>query len=202
EKALVEWGAAVKPELLRVARSGPVAIRARALRALGRIGGADLEPELEPMLKDPEPAVRTQAAAALGEVAGERAVERMAPLLGAALALMLSGAAGAGPAFEGANQTAPAPSASPAPAPATPAACAPAITPPDESRAEEEDEGEPPLKVPRRSEEAPIASFKSLPKEYDLLQQAKLDKATGKLVVDRDGKPAALTIDPGLQDQL
>ncbi len=81
EKALVEWGAAVKPELLRVARSGPVPIRARALRALGRIGGADLEAELESMLRDPEPAVRTQAAAALGEVAGERAVERLAALL-------------------------------------------------------------------------------------------------------------------------
>lgn len=81
EKALVEWGAAVKPDLLRAARSGGLAVRARAIRALGKIGGADLEPELESMLKDPEPAVRTQAAAALGEIAGERAVERLAPLL-------------------------------------------------------------------------------------------------------------------------
>ncbi|HVE85236.1 MAG TPA: HEAT repeat domain-containing protein [Myxococcales bacterium] len=81
EKALVEWGAAVKPELLAAARSGPVAIRARAVRALGKIGGADLEPELEAMLKDPQPAIRTQAGAALGEVAGERAVEKLAPLL-------------------------------------------------------------------------------------------------------------------------
>jgi len=81
EKALVEWGAAVKPELLRAARSGTVAVRARALRALGHIGGADLEPELESMLRDPEPAIRTQAAAALGKVAGERAVERLAALL-------------------------------------------------------------------------------------------------------------------------
>jgi len=40
EKALVEWGAAVKPELLRAARAGPVAVRARAIRALGKIRGA------------------------------------------------------------------------------------------------------------------------------------------------------------------
>jgi cell division protein FtsI/penicillin-binding protein 2 len=70
------------------------------------------------------------------------------------------------------------------------------------SRPEEQDETEPPLKVPKRSDEAPIASYKSLPKEYDLLQQAKLDKATGKLMIDRDGTPAPLTIDPTLQDQL
>lgn len=81
EKALVEWGAAVKPDLLRAARSGPLPVRARAIRALGKIGGADLEPELEAMLREPEPAVRGQAAAALGQVAGERAVERIAPLL-------------------------------------------------------------------------------------------------------------------------
>ena len=81
EKALVEWGAPVKPELLRAARAGPVAVRARAIRALGKIRGDDLEPDLEAMLRDPEPAVRGQAAAALAEVAGERAVERVAPLL-------------------------------------------------------------------------------------------------------------------------
>jgi HEAT repeat protein len=81
EKALVEWGAPVKPELLRAARSGTVAVRARAIRALGHISGADLEPELEPMLKDPEPAIRTQAASALGRIAGERAVDRLASLL-------------------------------------------------------------------------------------------------------------------------
>jgi len=81
EKALVAWGEAVKPELLGAARSGPLPVRARAIRALGKIGGADLEAELAAMLQAPEPAVRAQAAAALGEVAGERAVERLAPLL-------------------------------------------------------------------------------------------------------------------------
>jgi hypothetical protein len=81
EKALVAWGPPVKPELLRAARAGPLGVRARAIRALGRIGGADLEPELEAMLSDPEPAVRTQAAAALCAVARERAVGRVAGLL-------------------------------------------------------------------------------------------------------------------------
>lgn len=81
EKALARWGPEVKPELLRAARSGPVAVRARAIRALGRVGGEDLDPELEAMLADPEPAVRTQAAAALCAVARERAVDRVARLL-------------------------------------------------------------------------------------------------------------------------
>ena len=91
----------------------------------------------------------------------------------------------------------------PAPAPQDPAQCTPApAVAAEEELAEAQDEAEPPLKVPRRSDEAPIATYKPLPKEYDLVQRAKLDKASGKLVVDRDGKPAALTIDPGLQDAL
>jgi len=91
----------------------------------------------------------------------------------------------------------------PTPAPDAPPVCAPAApAPAEDASVSEEDDADPPLKVPKRSDEAPIASFKSIPKEYDLLQKAKLDKATGKLMLERDGKPAPLTIDPVLQDQL
>ncbi|HVE85235.1 MAG TPA: penicillin-binding transpeptidase domain-containing protein [Myxococcales bacterium] len=86
--------------------------------------------------------------------------------------------------------------------PEAPPVCTQAPAEEAPAAAADPDETEPPLKVPRRSDEAPIASYKSLPKEYDLLLRAKPDKATGRWVVDRDGKPAALTIDPALQEQL
>lgn len=81
EKALVEWGAPAKPALLEVATSGPEALRPRAIRALGRIGGPDLEAPLRALLTHPAPAVRSQAAAALAACIGERAIEAIAPLL-------------------------------------------------------------------------------------------------------------------------
>jgi HEAT repeat protein len=83
EKAVVEWGAPAKPELLSAAKSEavPVPVRARALRALGKIGGADLEAPLAALLASPAPAVRTQAAAAFAQIAQERSFDMLRPLL-------------------------------------------------------------------------------------------------------------------------
>lgn len=81
EKALVEWGAPAKPALLEAVMNGPDAIRPRALRALGRIGGEDLEEPLKRLLSHPMPALRTQAAVALASAIGPRAIEIIAPLL-------------------------------------------------------------------------------------------------------------------------
>ncbi|HME91734.1 MAG TPA: HEAT repeat domain-containing protein [Myxococcaceae bacterium] len=81
EKALVDWGEPVKSALLQSVKTGSEAVRARALRALGKIGGEDLEPSLRAMLADPLPSIRGQAAAALGAAIGPRAVEIIAPLL-------------------------------------------------------------------------------------------------------------------------
>src|SRR5258708_17456770 len=80
EKALVEWGQPVKSALLDAAQAGPQAVRARALPALGRIGGEDLDPALRPLLGDPLASIRGQAAAALGTAIGERALRAIAPL--------------------------------------------------------------------------------------------------------------------------
>src|SRR5262249_56992095 len=81
EKAMVDWGEPVKSALLQSVKPGSEAVRARALRALGKIGGEDLEPSLRAMLADPLPSIRGQAAAALGAAIGPRAVEIIAPLL-------------------------------------------------------------------------------------------------------------------------
>ncbi len=81
EKALVLWGEAVRGALLEASLRGPAQIRPRALRALGKIGGADLEQPLRSLLRDPIPAVRTQAAAALAQIGAAQAVELIAPLL-------------------------------------------------------------------------------------------------------------------------
>ncbi len=81
EKALVAWGEPVKPALIELAVNGPDAVRPRALRALGRIGGAELQGPLSPLLRDRHPAVRTQAAAALASALGEAAIGLIAPLL-------------------------------------------------------------------------------------------------------------------------
>jgi HEAT repeat protein len=81
EKALVEWGEPAKAALLEAAQRGPEAVRARAVRALGRMGGADLEGPLRALIADPSPGVRTQAAAGLAEVLGAGAVEVLRPLL-------------------------------------------------------------------------------------------------------------------------
>ena len=81
EKALVDWGEPVKPALLESAQAGGEAVRARALRALGKIGGEDLESSFTVMLADPLPSIRGQAAAALAMAIGQRAVEIIAPLL-------------------------------------------------------------------------------------------------------------------------
>jgi HEAT repeat protein len=81
EKALVEWGEPVKPALRDAASSGDEAVRARALRALGRIGGRELKSFFEGLLKHSLPSVRTQAASALAQVAGEEAIPLLVPLL-------------------------------------------------------------------------------------------------------------------------
>jgi HEAT repeat protein len=81
EKALVSWGEDAKGALFQVGLQGPVDVRPRALRALGRIGGGDLEQPLRALISDPVPAVRTQAAVALAQIGGARAVEVIAPLL-------------------------------------------------------------------------------------------------------------------------
>ena len=67
--------------LLDAAKAGPEAVRARALRALGKIGGEDLDAALRSFLVDPLASIRGQAAAALGMAIGERAIEVIAPLL-------------------------------------------------------------------------------------------------------------------------
>jgi HEAT repeat protein len=81
EKALVEWGAPAVPRLLEAAQAGTDSVRSRAIRALGRIGGAVLEAPLRQWLGDPSSAVRTQAAVALTRVIGAPAVDAVAPLL-------------------------------------------------------------------------------------------------------------------------
>lgn len=81
EKALVEWGSPVKAALLDAARTGTEQVRARALRALGGIGGEELVPALQELLPDPHPSVRTQAAVALASILGVRAVDLISPLL-------------------------------------------------------------------------------------------------------------------------
>src|SRR5215472_11307500 len=81
EKALVSWGEDAKPALLKASLEGPAHVRARALRALGKIGGGDLEQPLRALIADPVPGVRTQAAAALAQVCGARAIEAIRPLL-------------------------------------------------------------------------------------------------------------------------
>lgn len=82
EKALISWGEDAKGPLLKSSLQGPAHVRARALRALGRIGGEDLEAPLRALLADPVPGVRTQAAAALAQVCGARAVQAIQSLLG------------------------------------------------------------------------------------------------------------------------
>ena len=81
EKALVEWGEAAKPQLLEAARTAADPVRARAVRALGRIGGADLDARLRELLLDPVAGVRAQAAAALAAVAGSASLPALTPLL-------------------------------------------------------------------------------------------------------------------------
>jgi len=81
EKALIAWGDPVKTSLIQVSVAGPSAVRPRAIRALGKIGGEDLEDILLPLLKDAEPGVRTQGALALVAALEERSIERVAPLL-------------------------------------------------------------------------------------------------------------------------
>jgi HEAT repeat protein len=81
ERALVAWGEAAKGHLLEAAIHGPPHLRPRAIRALGRIGGADLESMLRSLLADPAAPVRTQAAAALAAALQQDAIEQIAPLL-------------------------------------------------------------------------------------------------------------------------
>ncbi|MGQ0506865.1 MAG: HEAT repeat domain-containing protein [Myxococcaceae bacterium] len=81
ERALGDWGAAAAGEVLRAAQTGPVEIRPRALRTLGRIGGPAEAAALKTLLTDATAAVRIQAAAALGQISGESAIEAIAPLL-------------------------------------------------------------------------------------------------------------------------
>jgi HEAT repeat protein len=81
EKALVEWGSPAAPVLLEAAREGAEHVRARAVRALGRMGGAELEAPLRALLSDASSGVRTQAAVALTQRSGAAAVEAVAPLL-------------------------------------------------------------------------------------------------------------------------
>jgi len=81
EKALVEWGEPVKEALLEGAQRGPEPTRARAVRALGRIGGPELEKPLRELLASPSPGVRTQAAAGLARILGGGAAEALTPLL-------------------------------------------------------------------------------------------------------------------------
>ena len=81
EKALVEWGEQAKPALLAASLAGPSQLRARALRALGKIGGEDLVSPLRRLIADPVPAVRAQAAAGLAQVCGTVAVEAIGALL-------------------------------------------------------------------------------------------------------------------------
>ena len=81
EKALVEWGEPVKRSLLEAVRQSGESARPRALRALGKIGGADLEAELRAFLGDSIPAIRAQAATALAAAIDKRAIEAITPLL-------------------------------------------------------------------------------------------------------------------------
>jgi HEAT repeat protein len=81
EKALIDWGEDAKPALLQAAQSGADPIRARAVRALGKIGGADLKPSLVSLLGDSSVAVRTQAAVAIAAVSPTDALQLLAPLL-------------------------------------------------------------------------------------------------------------------------
>lgn len=81
EKALIHWGEPVKAALLEAAREGPVAIRSRALRALGKIGGDELPAALSEFLADESGAVRLQTALALAEVSGEACIELLRRLL-------------------------------------------------------------------------------------------------------------------------
>jgi HEAT repeat protein len=81
EKALVAWGEPARAALTEVATRGDEAVRPRALRALGKIGGTELQGVLSPMLKDPAGPVRTQAAAALLGAIGAAGVGLVAPLL-------------------------------------------------------------------------------------------------------------------------
>jgi HEAT repeat protein len=81
EKALVAWGEEAKKPVLEAALNGPVNVRPRAIRALGRIGGTDLGSMLRPLLADPAAAVRAQAAAALAAALQQDAIGQIAPLL-------------------------------------------------------------------------------------------------------------------------
>jgi HEAT repeat protein len=81
EHALAAWGESAKPALLEVARQGAPAVRARAVRALGKLGGQGLEGPLRGLLTDAAAGVRTQAAWALTHLLGEHAVEAVAALL-------------------------------------------------------------------------------------------------------------------------
>ncbi len=81
EKALGEWGEPARAAVLEAAQRGPEPLRPRAVRTLGKIGGAQLEAPLLDLLKDPSAPVRNQAAAALAQVAGERAIEPISALL-------------------------------------------------------------------------------------------------------------------------
>ena len=113
EKALVSWGEDAKAALLKASLAGPAHVRARALRALGKIGGEDLEPSLRALIADPVPGVRTQAAAALAQLCGARAVDALRPLLqdpdkwvryGVAEALVQVGSAGGEPVLQQARE--------------------------------------------------------------------------------------------------
>jgi HEAT repeat protein len=81
EKALIQWGSAVAPALLKVVAHGPEAIRPRALRALGKVATLEQQQGLIDLLQDPSAPVRTQAASALATLLQEKGVELIAPLL-------------------------------------------------------------------------------------------------------------------------
>jgi HEAT repeat protein len=81
EKALAEWGEPARAPVLEAAERGAQSLRPRAVRTLGKIGGAQLEAPLLALLKDPSAPVRNQAAAALAQVVGERAIDAIAGLL-------------------------------------------------------------------------------------------------------------------------
>lgn len=73
EHALIAFGAEAVAPLLDVAKNGREDVRARAVRALGRIAGAPAEAFRE-LTRSSDWTVRTQAITALGKRAGEAAV--------------------------------------------------------------------------------------------------------------------------------
>jgi HEAT repeat protein len=81
ERALASWGEAAREAVLRAAREGGEALRARAVRTLGKMGGEGLVEPLTELLTDPLPGVRMQAAEALAKLRGRAAIDALAPLL-------------------------------------------------------------------------------------------------------------------------